>query len=209
MEKLDLTKQFKKYYSAKPYPEVLEFDEVQYISIEGKGDPSGKSYLERIQSLYPVAYSIKFACKAIEKDFVVPKLEGQWWFDDQIYKNITIESAPTEVPRSEWQWRLLIRMPQFVTEDIVEDAKELVLKKKPNTFVEDVKFFRLNEGLVIQILHSGPFSDEPLTLKEIDKFSKENGFEKAGLHHEIYLTDYNRTSPDKLKTILREPVRKK
>jgi hypothetical protein len=207
MEKLELTKKYKSYYTAKAKPEIIELPSVRYLTITGKGDPSSRAFAEKLEVLYPVAYAIKFAAKATAHDFTVPKLEGLWWFDEERFANVSMQDAPLRIPRDEWQWRLLIRMPEFITEAIVEEAKTTVLKKKNIPLAADTSLFTLNEGKVIQMLHVGPFDREPETLQEIQKFSEEHNLKKAGLHHEIYLSDFRKTAPEKLKTILREPVK--
>jgi hypothetical protein len=207
MEKLDLTKQFKTYYTAKSSPEIVHFDAINYISITGKGDPSGEDFAQKIEALYSTIYSVKFNWKAKEKDFVVAKLEGLWWFDESKYQGKTVVNSPTEVPRSEWEYRLLIRLPEFVTKANIETAKQMVLKKKQLELVNQVDYFTLHEGKCIQMLHVGPFSTEPESLAIIMEFSEKNNLQKNGLHHEIYLSDFRKTAPEKLKTILREPVK--
>jgi hypothetical protein len=207
MEKLDLTKKYKTYFTAKTKPELVEIEKANFISITGKGDPSDKAFIEKIETLYPVAYTIKFDFKAKNKDFVVSKLEGLWWFDEKKYADKTMETAPTEVPRSEWEYRLLIRLPDFVTKKDFEKAVKTVSQKKNIPLVQELEYFTMTEGKSIQVLHVGPYSTEPETLKEIAKFSEANKLAKNGLHHEIYLSDFRKTAPEKLKTILREPVK--
>lgn len=193
MEKLDLTKTDKVYFTAKKTPHVVNISKVQFLSIRGKGDPNGDDFKKHIETLYSTAYPIKFEFKAKKKDFVVSKLEGLWWYDEEKYRNKTIETA-TEIPRSEWEYRLLIRLPEFVG-------------KNDLNLSNGVEYFEMNEGKCVQMMHVGPFSTEPESLRLIGDFCKQNGFEKNGLHHEIYLSDHRRTAPEKLKTILREPVR--
>src|SRR4051812_34303009 len=114
MPKIDLSKIYKNYYSAKRKPELLIVEAVHFISIEGKGDPSGEVFAEKIDALYPVAYAIKFMCKAAGNDFTVPKLEGLWYFDPGKYSGVSISEAPQKIPRDQWEYRLLIRLPDFV-----------------------------------------------------------------------------------------------
>jgi hypothetical protein len=130
MEKLDLTKKYSSYFTAKTKPELIEIETANFISICGKGDPSGEDFTKRIEALYPLAYTLKFSSKAKGKDFVVSKLEGLWWFDEKKYANKTILTAAAEVPRSEWGYRLLIRLPDFISEQDVTLAKATLAKKK-------------------------------------------------------------------------------
>jgi hypothetical protein len=207
MEKLDLTKKYKTYYTAKTKPTLVEIEKAQFISIQGKGDPNERAFAERIEALYPVAYSLKFAYKEKGKDFTVSKLEGLWWFDEKKYAAKSMSDTSIEIPRSEWEYRLLIRLPDFVTKKEFENAVKVVIEKKNIVLAKQLEFFEMDEGKCVQMMHVGPFSTEPESLKEIEKFCSENKLAKNGLHHEIYLSDFRKTKPEKLKTILREPVK--
>lgn len=206
MNKLDLTKKYKSYYTAKTKPEVVEIERAQFISITGKGDPNGRPFAEKLETLFPVAYAIKFACKENGRDFVVAKLEGLWSFDEKKFAGKSITSSSIEVPRSEWEYRLLIRMPEFVTKKHLQDAVKKVAGKKELPLGGQIEFFELEEGKCVQMLHVGPFSKEPESLEIMATFMEAHQFKKNGAHHEIYLSDFRKTKPEKLKTILREPV---
>lgn len=207
MEKLDLTKRYKTYFTATKKPAIVEIEKANFISIRGKGDPSEKQFAERIETLYPVAYAIKFDSKAKNRDFVVSKLEGLWWFDENKFPGLSMDNTSVVVPRSEWEYRLLIRLPDFVSEKDFKSATDSVFQKSGNELIRTLEFFTLAEGKCIQILHVGPFSTEPETLRIIKNFSDENNLKRNGLHHEIYLSDFRKTAPKKLRTILREPVK--
>lgn len=207
MEKLDLTKKYKTYFTSKTKPEIVEIEPAHFISITGKGDPSEKRFSERIQALYTTAYTIKFVFKQHDKDFTVSKLEGLWWYDEKKFAGITMDEAPNAIARSEWEYRLLLRMPEYVTENDVDKAIQAAFVKKKLELVKEIEFFRMNEGKSVQMLHVGPFSKENETLQQMKKVIEENGFQKNGLHHEIYLSDFNKTEESKLRTILREPVK--
>ena len=207
MDKLDLTKKYKTYYTAKTKPELVQIEVAQFISICGKGDPNDKPFSDNIEALYSTAYTLKFIYKAIEKDFVVSKLEGLWLFDEAKYAGKDMVTTSVEVPRSEWEYRLLIRLPDFVTKQELEKAKETVLSKKGIQLAKHIEFHEMTEGKCVQMLHLGPFSTEPATLKQIQNFCETNALTKNGFHHEIYLSDFRKTESDKLKTILREPVK--
>ncbi|AOC93518.1 Bacterial transcription activator, effector binding domain [Flavobacterium anhuiense] len=207
MSKLDLTKTDKTYYNAKINPEIVFIEKANYISLTGQGDPSGKDFSEKIQALYTTAYVIKFMHKAMDNDFVVPKLEALWSFDTEKYASISMDEAPLKIPRAEWNYRIMIRMPDFVTREQTEKAIAIAVNKKQNELAKAIEFFEMEEGKVIQVLHIGPFDTEPQTLKKILEFSIENNLQQNGLHHEIYLSDFRKTAPEKLKTILREPVK--
>lgn len=207
MDKLDLTKQYISYYKAKTKPELVEIGPAAFLSITGEGDPSGPVFAERIQALYASAYTLKFIYKAQAKDFVVAKLEGLWWYDQARYAEVTMDDAPTAIPRSDWQYRLLIRLPEYISAADVQQAVEEVSLKKGIVLAREVSLHQLHEGKCVQLLHVGPFDKEPETLAQIGAFCKEHGFQQNGLHHEIYLSDFRKTAPEKLKTILREPVK--
>lgn len=207
MEKTDLTKVFKQYFSAKAKPELVDIEAAQFISITGKGDPSGEAFAASIQALYTAAYGIKFFYKEQGKDFVVSKLEGLWQFDLEKYKGIGMADAPAKIPRSEWEYRLLIRMPDFVSQQSVVKALPEISIKKENAQVKQVEWFEMKEGKSVQMLHAGPFSTEPESLVLMARFMVEKGLAHNGLHHEIYLSDFRKTPDAKLKTILREPVK--
>lgn len=207
MEKLDLTRAYRKFFTAGNHPEVVELERASYLSLTGKGDPSGEQFARDIEALYSVAYAVKFRCKGEGNDFVVAQLEGLWWYDEERYPGFTIDSASVSVPRSEWEYRLLIRLPDFATEEHVKQAVHSVREKKKMETAEKVGYFELEEGKCVQILHTGPFDKEADTLKVMGEFIRQNNFQKNGHHHEIYLSDFRKTPPEKLKTILREPVK--
>ena len=197
MEKLDLTKEYRDYYSAKTKVEKVAFGKIPYLTIMGKGEPAGKEFSEKTGAIYPVAYGVKKICKETIQDFGVPKLEGLWWVEDK--------RPALEVPRSEWYWKLLIRMPDFVTNKMVDNAIVEVVKKKTKT-ASEVKFEIIDEGDLVSILHVGSYKTEPESIKQLDDFIMSNSLTKNGFHHEIYLSDPNKTEPEKLKTILRQPA---
>ncbi len=208
MGKTDLTKLYPAYYKARPQPELVELEEANFLSITGKGDPSSEAFAEKIQALYSLAYGVKFYYKNLGNDFVVAKLEGLWWFDLQKFgDHMTISETPKLIPRSEWSWELLLRLPDFVSPDHVKSIRMEVFAKKKNILITEVEFVTMKEGKVVQVLHEGSFANEPVSLEKIQAFMKEHDLQQAGMHHEIYLSDFRKTAPEKLKTILREPVK--
>lgn len=199
--KLDLIKEYKTYYNATTKPELIEFSEAQYLAIEGEGAPAGEEFNTKIEALYPMAYGVKNITKKTGKDFAVPKLEGLWWVES--------DKPFEEIPREEWHWQLLIRMPAYVTLEIVEQARIEVYNKKKNELINQISFEKANEGSSVQIMHIGPYSTEPETIEVMHKFIDDNNLKPNGLHHEIYISDPRRAAPEKMKTILRQPVKKK
>ena len=199
MEKTDLVKQDKEYYSAKKKPELREFSELIFLTILGKGEPAGIEFTKAVEAIYPLAYGIKKICKQQEMDFAVPKLDGLWW--------VNSEKNALEIPRSEWHWKLLIRMPNFVTMKNFEQAKTEVINKKRIYKISDIQFEKITEGKCVQVMHLGPYSKEPETINLMKDFMTQNGLVENGLHHEIYISDPRKTAPDKMKTIIRQPVK--
>lgn len=207
MTKLDLKKKYKTYFTAKEKPELVEIGSARYISITGKGGPNEKPFADSVEALYSTAYTLKFACKEKGQDFVVSKLEGLWWYDENKFGGKTMANAAVEVPRRAWEYRLLIRIPDYVQEEDIRKAIEAVFVKKNLQRARQVEFFTMTEGQSVQMLHVGPFSTEPQTLQKISTFMDNNKLTRNGLHHEIYLSDFRKTAPEQLKTILREPVK--
>ena len=199
MSKLDLLKEYKSYYNAGKNSEIVEFDEANYLTIEGIGEPAGKIFVSKVEALYPLAYGIKKICKEQDKDFGVPKLEGLWWVEG--------DTPALEIPRSEWRWKLLIRMPEFVTKELMLSVQTEVTKKKKNELVQKIALEKMTEGKCVQIMHIGPYSTEHKTINELMAFIDANGISVNGKHHEIYLSDPRKNKPDKMKTIIRYPVK--
>ena len=198
--KLDLSKADKTYYSATETPALVQFDQLTYLSITNKGAPDGPIFAEATEALYTVAYSVKGICKKGIHDFTVSKLEGLWWVES--------DQDALDVPREEWHWKLLIRMPEFVNQEIVEQAlANAMAKKKDLEQIHRVTFDHLHEGTCVQMMHIGPYSTEPVTIKKIQAFMHQHGLIQNGLHHEIYLSDPRKVHPSSMKTILRFPVK--
>jgi len=194
-----MNKEFKNYYRASNKPEVVDFESIYYLTIEGKGEPAGKEFVTKVEALYPLAYGVKKECKEQGSDFGVPKLEGLWWVEGDI--------PALEVPRNEWHWKLLIRMPEFVTKNIVASIQPEVFKKKKNDLIMQISFEEIEEGKCAQVMHIGPYSTEHKTVTDLLAFVESSGMSVNGHHHEIYLSDPRKTPPEKMKTIIRYPVK--
>ena len=209
MDKLDLKKELKEFYapSAKKFS-VVEVPTANFLMIDGQGDPATSvEYSDAINALYSIAYTLKFTLKFAGKtpDFTVMPLEALWWADDYAVFN----AAAGEAGRSEWKWTNMIMQPDFVTADMIEQAKVDALKKKGELpSLEKVRFETFTEGLSAQILYIGPWADEAPTIAALHEFIAEQNGELSGKHHEIYLSDPRRTAPEKLKTIIRQPFAK-
>lgn len=181
---------------------VLEIPRIHYLMIDGEGDPNTSAeFSDAISALYPVAYKLKFASKKeLGRDYVVPPLEGLWWSPDMT----AFTSARN---KSRWNWTLMIMTPDWITEAMVDAAIAQVGAKNPPASLELVRFTSLHEGLCVQTLHVGSFDDETDTLAAMhDEFIPEHGLTMSGTHHEIYLSDFRKVEPAKLRTILRQPV---
>lgn len=204
--KVDYKKEWKELYSAKTDPKTVTVPEQKIISIEGQGDPGkAKEYMDAIETLYPVAYKIKFNSKIdLKKDFVVMPLEGLWWAED-------MDDFINE-KRDNWKWKMFIVQPDFVTKKMFDNAiKDLNEKKKNLPLKSSLVFEKLKEGLAAQIMHIGPYDEEGPTIEKLHAYIEEEGgtLKGAQLHHEIYLGDPRKTDLKKLKTILRQPFLKK
>ena len=182
---------------------VMTVPTMQYLMIDGHGDPNtARSYREALATLYPVAYALKFLSKReLGQDYTVMPLEALWWSDD-------MESFTTARDKSRWNWTVLNMVPQWVTRDHLETARETTAKKGNAPVLEELRLEPLDEGLCVQTLHVGPYDDEGPVLEEMhNKFIPGQELKMTGRHHEIYLSDPRRTAAEKLKTILRQPVR--
>ena len=201
-EKIDLTREFKSLYKpSASTPAILPIPGFQFLSLDGSGDPNNSDlYQQTIQSLYQFAYTLKFAIKkANGTDFQVMPLEGLWWAEN-------MDDFRT-LPKSSWQWRMMIAQPNLVSTEWVETARKLALAKKDAApRLSEVKFQVYEEGLSVQILYIGPYSAEGPTIQRLHEYARDQNYHLAGLHHEIYLSDPGRTNPEKLRTILRQPI---
>ena len=207
----DFKKEYKEFYMPKNRPEIVTVPKANYIAVRGSGDPNeaGGAYQQAIGVLYAVAYTLKMSCKTDYKmegffEYVVPPLEGFWWQDGKDGIDYADKSA--------FHWISVIRLPDFVTREVFDWAVQEATAKKKKDFSK-VQFFHYDEGLCVQCMHVGSYDAEPETLEQMDAFAREQGYETDFTghrrHHEIYLSDPRRTAPEKLKTVLRHPVRAK
>ena len=202
MSKIDYKKELKHLYrpSAKKV-EAVDVPRMNFLMIDGKGDPNtSQEFKDAIGVLYPLSYTLKFMIKkgGIGVDYGVLPLEGLWWADDM--------SSFVDDRREHWQWTLMIMQPELVTEEMVQEANEQVLKKKNPVSLPLVRFESFEEGKVAQIIHIGPFSEERPTVEKVHTFIEERGSQRRGKHHEIYLSDIRRAAADNWKTIIRQPM---
>lgn len=202
MEKIDFKKQLKDLYKASAKKiDVVEVPAMNFLMVDGQGDPNtSKSFVEAIEALYPLSYTLKFMAKkgALGIDYGVMPLEGLWWADDM--------SSFSAGNKEDWQWTLMIMQPDFITEEMVTEAVQEVKKKKGPPALSLVRFEAFTEGKAAQTLHIGPYSEEGPTIKKLHGFIEKSGCQRGGKHHEIYLSDMRRTASEKLKTIIRQPL---
>ncbi|WP_022918754.1 GyrI-like domain-containing protein [Ruania albidiflava] len=200
-ERVDLTKELDSYRARRGEFRVLDLPTRRYLMIDGHGDPNSATFTTAVESLYPVAYTLKFASKhELGRDYVVPPLEGLWWAED-------MSTFTTARDKSAWDWTLLLLVPDWVSPAMVEAAIEQVDRTKVPPRLADVRLEELTEGRCVQTLHIGPFDAETDVLAQLhQEVIPAHGFTLAGKHHEIYLSDVRRTAPHRLRTILRQPV---
>jgi hypothetical protein len=180
---------------------LIDVPTQQFIAVDGCGDPNTSAdYARAVEALYAVAYTIKFASKtALGRDFVVGPLEGLWWSDNP--------EVFTTRAKHAWHWRMLISQPDWITDDLIDEAKQTALTKKGLPAIAGISRETLHEGASAQLLHVGPYDDEgPVLARLHHEYLAANNLRMFGHHHEIYLSDPRRTEPAKLKTILRQPV---
>lgn len=206
----DFKKEFKEIYSAKKIPAIITVPKMNYVAVKGAGNPNdeGGAYQQAIQILYAISYALKMSYKTDYKienffEYVVPPLESFWWQEN--FKTVDLSH------KEKFNWIAAIRLPDFITEKNFDWAKEISSKKKKIN-CDAAKFLTIEEGLCAQILHVGNFENEPETISIMEKFildsGYENNFENELCHHEIYLNDARKVAKDKLKIIIRHPIKK-
>jgi len=213
---VDYKKTEKNLYQPKTAPSIVDVPEMLFLMVDGKGDPNtSEAYKTAVEILYGLSYSIKMSKMGGGQpngyfEYVVPPLEGLWGLEN----GGAFKGSGAEVSdKSKFVWTSMIRQPEFVTAGVFETAKTALSKKKPELDLSIARLESFTEGLCAQIMHIGPFDDEPATVAALSKFIEENGYteDMAGprRHHEIYLSDPRKTAPEKLKTVIRHPVKKR
>ena len=207
----DFKKEYKEFYLPKQTPSIVNVPKMNYIAVRGKGNPNDEdgAYKQAIGLLYGIAFTIKMSKKGNHQidgyfDYVVPPLEGFWWQDGVIGVNYADKDS--------FQWIAVIRLPDFVTEDDFRWALKEASAEKKQDF-SNVEFFSYDEGICVQCMHIGPYDDEPATVLRMHEFMEQEGYElditDRRMHHEIYLSDARKTAPEKLRTVIRHPVKVK
>jgi hypothetical protein len=200
-EKIDLYKAHKNDYVTPKKPTLIKMQGAQYLAITGHGSPGGEAFTDKIGALYGAAFTIKMTRKfGGQQDYAVCKLEAQYWCGAD-------GGDFSHVPKEQWCWKLLIRTPDFVTQEELDKAMVALLSKGKSPTVREVRLESLAEGLCVQMLHVGPYDREPESIALMKVCAEEEGLHFHGRHHEIYLSDPRRVPAERLKTILRIPVR--
>lgn len=216
-EKLDYKKEYKDLYLPKTVPVIIDVPNMKFIMIDGKGDPNDESgeYAKAVELLYGLSYTIKMSNKSGKEpqnyfEYVVPPLEGLWW---------TKEDRKLDTyQKDQLIWTSMIRQPEFVTDEVFTWAINEMNKKKPHIDTSSARLVEFTEGLCVQMMHIGPYDTEEITVKAIDDFAVSNGYDNAiskksieGIvlrHHEVYLSDPRKVAPEKMRTVVRHPIRK-
>jgi hypothetical protein len=199
--KVDLKRQLHELYAPAREPAIVDVPELAFIMIDGHGDPNtSPGYGRAIEALYTIAYSAKFALKRSPDgvDYSVMPLEGLWWAADM--------AAFANAEKSEWDWTVMIMQPEQVTPEVFEGARAQAAEKKQIEEIGRVRLERFAEGRAAQILHVGPYAAEGPTIERLHAYIAEQGYARAGKHHEIYLGDPRRSAPEKLRTVVRQPI---
>jgi hypothetical protein len=200
--KIDFKKTLDCYQARRGQFRIVDVPDLQYLMIDGHGDPNtAPAYADALAALYPVAYKIKFASKRdLDRDYVVPPLEALWWATD-------MAAFTARRDKSQWDWTVMIMVPEWITGAMVEAARAMVAGPTPLSSLEALRLDTLREGRSVQTLHVGPYDAEADVLAELHHtFIPNAGLRMTGKHHEIYFSDARKVEPAKLRTILRQPV---
>ena len=207
----DFKKEFKRFYKPSENPEIIEIPKMNFIAVRGKGNPNEKEgeYQKAIEMLYGVAYTLKMSYRTQYKiegffEYVVPPLEGLWWQENVKHENYLLK-------KELFNWISLIRIPDFIKKEDVEWAIKYATEKKKKDFSK-VELLEYDEGLCVQCMHIGSYNDEPKTVESMHEYIEKEGYivdiTDTRYHHEIYLSDIRKVSEDKLKTVIRHPIKK-
>ncbi|MEV0697886.1 GyrI-like domain-containing protein [Saccharopolyspora sp. NPDC050389] len=199
--KIDFKRNLGCYQAKLDTPQVVEVPDLQYLMLDGHGDPNTAAFAEAVSALYPVAYALKFASRTnLGRDYVVMPLEGLWWADD-------MEVFTSARDKAQWEWTLMIMVPDWITDGMFAAAADRVGSKARPARLDEVRLQTHSEGLCVQALHIGSYDDESELLRRMHhEFVPAQGFTMVGKHHEIYLSDARKVEPGKRRTILRQPV---
>jgi hypothetical protein len=201
MKKIDYKKELKHLYNPSPKEvQIVDVPKMNFFLIDGAGDPNtSQEFSNAVEVLYSLSYTLKFMIKKEwEINYTVMPLEGLWWTDNM--SEFSLED------KSNWKWTVMIMQPDFVTNNLFEQVVRQVEKKKNPPALSKARFESYHEGLSAQIMHIGPYSAEGPTIAKLHNFIREKHYKPRGKHHEIYLSDPRRAAPEKMKTVLRQPI---
>lgn len=202
LTKIDRKRDLKHLYAAPTAAStIVDVPEFPFLMIDGRGDPNtSQAYRDAVASVFAVSYALKFALKRVPGgiDHAVMPLEGLWWVEDP--------SAFSLEDKSNWCWTAMVLQPEAITPELVAEA--IAASRRRRSLPAEPRLERFREGPAAQVLHVGPFAEEPPTVARLDAFIAAQGYERTGKHHEIYLTDPSRTAPEKLRTVIRHPIRR-
>ena len=205
MVKYDFKKEKKNlYYPSDKKVSVVDVPRMKFIMVDGKGDPNTSTeYQDAMEALFPLSYKTKFISKKENnQDYVVMPLEGLWWVENM--EEFSIED------KESWNWTAMIMQPEFITAELIKRAMEDVEEKKNPASLSKVRFEKFSERLSAQIMHIGPYgAAEGPTIERLHEFIEKSGYKRRDKHHEIYISDVRRTRPEKLKTVVRQPIEQK
>ncbi|MHA2095928.1 MAG: GyrI-like domain-containing protein [Candidatus Hodarchaeales archaeon] len=206
VKKSDLKKQFPMLYNPARDPHIIDIPDMWFFMVDGTGHPGNNPlYQEAMQLLYGASFTLKMSVmKPLGKDYVVPPLEGLWWAED-----MTVFTKSFMEKKDEWKWTSMIRIPDFVEEEQIKKALRIFKEKKNPENIHKIRYEKYSEGTVVQVLHLGPYSEEGPIINNMHKYAGDNGYLLHNKHHEIYLSDPRRTKPEKLRTVIRQPIKKK
>jgi len=202
MSKINMRKELKGLYGPSATGcSIVDAPPLRFLMVDGSGDPNtAPEFRHAMEALYGLSYTLKFMLKKRDKstDYVVMPLEGLWWADDMSL--FSLEAKGT------WRWTMMIAQPEHVTPELFAEAADELARKKNPPALAKARLDTYHEGLSAQVMHIGPYADERPTIEKIHRFIEEQGYARRGKHHEIYLSDPSRTAPEKLRTIIRQPI---
>jgi hypothetical protein len=201
MTKIDHRRELKELYAPpKNAPVIVDVPEMTFLMVDGTGDPNtAEAYRDAVEALFAVSYAIKFAVKRGRGvDYGVMPLEGLWWVEDM--------STFTVDDKSAWSWTVMIVQPVEIDEELVHEAVSTATRKKPLPAAGRLRLERFREGTAAHVMHIGPYAEEKPTIDRLHAFIAGEGYERTGKHHEIYLTDARRTAPERMRTVIRQPI---
>lgn len=203
VKKFDFKKEYPDFYNtSKDNVKIIDIPPMKFLMLDEKGNPNMPEFQNAVQALYATAFPLKMGIKKknAAKDYVIPPLEGLWYMDNMAEWSMD--------HKEKWHFTLMIRVPDYVTDSQVKDVTLAAKKKKDLPALDKIRLESYTEGLSMQLMHIGPYDNEPPNIQKMHEFAKKQGYQLTGKHHEIYLSDPRKGDPAKMKTILRQPLKK-